>query len=230
MGSSKQIVVAALVVLVLLGGWVQGRITGRFGEKPVADTRLLNLEAFPKEVGDWQMLQEDQLEESASKMLEAQASLVRSYRNQVSLAVVRVAIVSGPVGPIAVHTPDICYTSSSFEMIGERSKVDVTAKGANGGKAEGSAGGSSFWKSRFRSTDLDESGLFSYYAWSDGGPWRAAANPRVSFAGSPLLAKFQLSCETSSDTKSETSPAEDFLQNVLLPNWPPQAPAATPAP
>jgi len=226
MGSSKQLVIAALVVLVLLGGWVQGRITGRFGEKPVADARLLNLAAFPKEAGEWQMVDETDLDKSAVEMLEAQSSLVRSYRHRATLTMVRVAIVSGPVGPIAVHTPDICYTSSSYTMVGDRSKVDIGAKPASGGQPSGDAAGSSFWKSRFRGTDLDEAGLFSYYAWSDGGAWQAASNPRVSFAGSPVLAKFQLSCETSAETKNEESPAEDFLRNVLLPNWPPQAAAA----
>jgi hypothetical protein len=226
MSSSKQAVVAALAVLVLLGGWVQGRISGRFGEKPVADTRLLNLPAFPKEAGEWQMVDDSTLEKSAEEMLEAKSAIVRTYRHRGNLTLIRIAMVSGPVGPIAVHTPDICFTSSSFLMIGDRTSVNIAAKPTSDGQPPGDAPGGTFWKSRFRGTDLDETGLFSYYAWSDGGPWQAAANPRVSFAVAPVLVKFQLSCETSSDAKIAESTAEDFLQTVLLPNWPPQAAAA----
>ena len=94
------------------------------------------------------------------------------------------AVIVGPPGPISVHTPEICYSGAEYTQIGERQAVFLGDGGAK----------QSAWLTQFPRT-TSRGMACVYYAWSDGGNWKAADQPRVSFAGRPLLYKFQLAVQ-----------------------------------
>jgi hypothetical protein len=58
-----------------------------------------------------------------------------------------------------------------------------------------------------------------YYAWSDGGEWRASTAPRFEFASRPYLFKLQMAGYPASEADLDTSdPCVPFL-NDFIPVW-----------
>lgn len=58
--------------------------------------------------------------------------------------------------------------------------------------------------------------LQTYYAWSTGGPWVAADDPRYSFAGEPYLYKVQLSAlATPQAAPVQSDVGQRFLRDLI---------------
>src|SRR5204863_3348967 len=120
-------------------------------------------------------------------------------------------IVAGRSGPMAVHTPDVCYTSSGHTLVSPQSRVSVTPAG--GGPA------AEFWSARFRK---GEAGYYSHltilWGWSHGGPaWEAPANARLALARYPALYKlYVVRSQESADEAHVRAPSDGFLR-LLLP-------------
>src|SRR5262249_36917537 len=116
-------------------------------------------------------------------------------------------VIVGPPGPVAVHTPEICYSSRDFAIKGERRLM--TVKDANQQTH-------SLWELNLKSRAPGGNALRVAYAWSPGGNWEASAHPRFAFGGLPYLYKLQVSVTANDDSKSSGfDPCQDFLSNFL---------------
>ena len=137
------------------------------------------LESLPRQFGDWEACGERRLDENTEKMLECAGHISRRYVNRRTNAEISMIVLLGPSGPIAVHTPEICFSSRDYETKQAREAIQIDDQ-------------NQLWNVTFRSLKLDAESLSVYYGWSVGDKWAAADDPRYDFAGSPYLYKIQL--------------------------------------
>src|SRR5262245_53263400 len=97
-------------------GFVHGRLTQRWGPPLDLEGASRNLEALPTTIGDWQLVREDPMPEAILQMLSCAGHVNRQYVNRHTGNTVSIAIIVGPPGPTAVHTPEICYSSRAYSI------------------------------------------------------------------------------------------------------------------
>ena len=201
--SSRSKPILFCVLLIIGGGVAHGYLDGRWTSVDAAQAKAEALQNLPLKAGDWDLLTDSELEGSAKRILQCYGSLVRTYVNKTTGAEVSVFVVCGPRGPIAVHTPEVCYSSSGTEPAGDRVVSPVLINGES----------QSLWTVKFRKPrSSDPPHLEVWYGWSDGGPWKAASVPRVWLTDS--LYKIQASGPPAKTGEKE-SPVEDFLRAFL---------------
>ena len=193
-----------LCVLLIIGsgvahGYLDSRWTSQDDIKAIAEP-LLNLS---QKAGNWELASNSEIEGAAKRILQCYGSILQEYVNKTTGDRVTVFVVCGPRGPIAVHTPEVCYSSSGTEPVGDRVASPMLINGES----------QSFWKIKFRKPrSSDPPHLEVWYGWSDGGPWKAASLPRVWLTDS--LYKIQVAGPPAK-AGEETSPVEDFLAEFL---------------
>ncbi len=189
-------------VLAILGsGIAHGYLDGRWVDQPNLQRIGDQLTTLPNRVGDWELATLGTLDEQAQQMLQCHGSLVREYWNPVTGQRVNVAVLFGPRGPIAVHVPEICYSSQGTQPSGPRT-VQTIQSGSDD---------HSLWSVQFRSGDADEPHLEVWYGWSDGGHWQAAKYPRVWMTD--RLYKIQVAGQPGEE--GQPSAVERFLEEFL---------------
>lgn len=199
------------VAITLVGGALHGRNSNRWG--PPADRRAAaaHLATMPKQIGRWKLVEELPIDEASLTMLECDGYLYRRYTHQDTGQSINVVILVGPPGPIAVHTPEICFSSRAYEIQGQRKAVAMQG----GGGAE-----NSYWCTDFQSKNPFADALHVYYAWSPGGPWKASKSPRYEYAGSQLLYKIQLAVPMTREMMdSDSDPGRQFLEDLRKSGW-----------
>jgi hypothetical protein len=217
----KRLIVLTVIAIAIttVSGAVYGRWTQRWG--PPVDLELAGsqLAEIPQQLGDWRMLEERPVEENVRQILECAGSVVRVYAHQETGAVVNVAVIVGPSGPTAVHTPEICYSSRDFEISGPRMKSWFKPPGGLS---------HSLWATTFRSRNAGRELLRVYYGWSAGDQWTASTSPRFEFGGSKLLYKIQVAALVGpTNDDNSTDPCQDFMDAFLQAGWKkPNAPRA----
>jgi hypothetical protein len=192
--------VAVAAALVFLGGILHGYYSNRWGVPLNVQKIGEELSMAPLEFGDWTAEGDKELTEAVASLLECKGSLNRVYFNRKTGAVVSVAILFGPKGPIAVHTPEICYSSRDVRATGGRKAVANQFDGLT----------NQLWSLMFESNNIEKSKLSVRYAWSDGGEWVAAEAPR--FWRTDYLYKLQTAAQLGSNGKD---PTDDFLRDFL---------------
>lgn len=195
----------------LLGGALYGRYSQRWG--PPADLTLAaqQLTNMPRELGEWTLAEEFPLQRSAVEMLQCAGYVNRNYVNRTTGESISVAIIVGPPGPIAVHTPEICFSSRSYQLQGSRHKVQLETSSHLSNK---------FWRTDFTSKNILAEGLRVHYAWSRGNGWEASASPRYEFAAAPLLYKIQLAAPLKPKLGEESSDSgREFLKALMDSGW-----------
>lgn len=196
---SRRPVIVAVIVLTLLSGIVHGMLDGRWAgrdQKIEAGDRLREL---PHVLGDWEMSGESELDEAAAQILRPYGTIVRHYRHKPTDVEVNVALLYGRRGPIAVHRPEICYSSIGTKQTRSR-KAEVINTDDNS---------HSLWSVEFvRDNDLEKFEV--WYGWSTGGEFVAADAPR--FWLTEDLYKIQLSGPVS---EAGFDPCESFVKELL---------------
>lgn len=192
--------VTAAAALVCLGGVLHGYYSNRWGVPVNVQKIGESLSMAPLEFGDWVAEGDKDLSEAVSSLLECKGSLNRVYVNRTTGEVVSVAILFGPKGPIAVHTPEICYSSREVRATGGRKAVENQFDGLP----------NHLWSLMFESNNIEKSKLSVRYAWSDGGEWVAAEAPR--FWRTDYLYKLQTAAPIGASGKD---PTDDFLRAFL---------------
>jgi hypothetical protein len=142
--------------------------------------------------------------------LQCEGYVNRQYVNQETGDVVNLAVITGPPGPTAVHTPEICYSSRDYSIARERERTLIADK-------EGNA--HTFWATVFESNNPLAERLCVFFAWSDGGNWIASKSPRFEFAGSQKLFKLQLAGRIDPSTDASESVIADFIRELLRSPW-----------
>jgi hypothetical protein len=172
-----------LAGVTLLGGAIQGHMSRRWGRDREFQVLANRLRELPTEIGSWRMTSSRPLPAAAEAVLECAGYVSRQYENRKTREMVTMAVLLGPAGPISVHTPDVCYSSGEYAVIGSPTRIPFG--GGDGSHDE-------LWSTSLRSTSLASGNLRVYYGWSTGGPWSAPNDARFAFAGQPHLYKIQV--------------------------------------
>jgi hypothetical protein len=201
---------AAFALASLLGDFVC-RSMGRSADQD----RLMRsageaIAELPETIGPWRVAASEPLDEAALKMLECRASQSRQYVSDKTGEKVNLMLLVGPAGPLLAHTPEVCYASADFELVGS-----VHTKTLRGSGVEVDTFGSVALKSKSLSWQNQK----VYYAWRPyHGHWQAPASPRITLGGQPMLYKIQLAVNApglGQPSPSETDAAQRFLADAL---------------
>lgn len=133
---------------------------------------------------------------------------MRTYEHESSGEIVSVLLIVGRPGPVAVHSPDVCYPAAGYEASEAPVHQRVTAK--NGTTAE-------FWKVDFRKEMVPIPGrLRIYWAWRGSGGWSAPLTPRLAFAREDCLYKLYVVRSLPPSPENDRSDASvDFIETFL---------------
>ena len=197
--SSRSIPIAVLIGLTLLSGVVHGYLDGRWSQPADLKAQGSLLEQLPDSFGDWQLVDALSLDESAAELLRCYGSANRIYRHRDKDITINVAIMFGPRGPIAVHTPEVCYDGAGAEQIRDRLLERIATVDNR----------HELWSVVF-SRLSGEPDFEVWFAWSDGGKWQAAKHPR--FWMTESLYKIQLSGPVGQGSEQ---PCREFLEAFL---------------
>jgi hypothetical protein len=193
-------------VAVLLAGVVHGLWTDRWGQSTALTEAVARLERVPRDVGDWHG---KDLELSAEEVQAAQLAgyCYRHYVHARSRYEVKILLLCGPPGPLAVHTPDVCFKGAGYRELGEPVSFQLPY-----GDEE-----ADFRTLRMRMDETPHSGVLRiFWSWSTGGSWQAPGNPRLSFARHPALYKLYVLSTTAGETiQAKDDPAVDFMKEFL---------------
>jgi hypothetical protein len=194
--------VAATVglTLILVGGVAHGLMSNRWGVPVDQQARGQQLREIPLVIGPWEATEDKEMAESTIALLECQGYINRIYVHQLTGEAVSVAVLFGPKGPIAVHTPEVCYSSRDYTQKKERQPTAIDAEGVT----------AELWNLDFEANNIEKSRMTVYYGWSDGQGWQAAERPR--FWRTDYLYKVQTSCQPSG---AGGDPTLDFLSHFL---------------
>ena len=199
---------AAVMALTLAGGVLEGRIRNRWGPSETMLAAAQKLEDVPHQFGGpgndrWQLQSSETMNPYVIEMLECTGYIVRTYANPRTGESVSLFVIVGPAGPIAVHTPEICYSSQNYKSRDPRKRVAI---------ADAQGQDDQFWALTFKTKDVREDLLRVYYAWSTGNRWSAPNDARFAFAGWPYLYKIQLSSHLPAGTDLKTG---DTCREIL---------------
>ena len=151
------------------------------------------LASLPQTMGDWTMVTDQGLDPAADRLLDCHASIVRTYRHRDTGDRVTAAVMHGRRGPMAVHTPEVCYGGGGTRTIGGRQSRSIDV----GDQSH------SFWSVALSPPNEPGTQFASWYAWSDGGRFQAAEHPRMWMAQD--LYKIQLAGPSKPEQASEES-------------------------
>jgi EpsI family protein len=201
----KYLPILAAVVLMAIGGVLQGMWSERWGSFPELQVLAAQMSEIPKQIGEWQGEDEAQSDEKILKIAGAEGEMVRSYKNA-NGDVVRVSMICARLQDIFYHSPDRCYPAAGFEMQGDPQPEvfeigDRTAEFFT----------TSFLKSEPTGTHQER----GYWSWSGDGTWKAAKNPKLEFANDAhALYKLYIFASVPALTKQKTSD-HDFCQDFI---------------
>jgi hypothetical protein len=197
--------VAAFVLIVT--GLLHGYWTDRWGSQTDTQEAADLLKQVPLDLGDWQG---KEIEVKPGQGVPGVTGCVqRRYTHRHRGVTVVLALVNGRPGPVATHTPEVCYGASGY-VVGDRRPVrlDIPGKPAQ------------FWTSdAIRTKVTEEERIRLYWAWNGGDGWVASRDARQEFPRHrhPILHKlYVLRDLADGPADSRDEPCEAFLR-VLLP-------------
>ena len=187
------------MLLLVFSGVVHGIWTDRWTAKEDLAEAKARLESIPLVLGDWQG---ETLEIDQKPKAGMAGMITRRYVQKGTGKTVTILVSCGRSGPASLHTPEMCYGGSGFEV--EKPRVFRVPQG-------------DFWTARLTKTKSDQrTQLRIFWAWTPNGQWQAPENPRITFAGQPLLCKLYVQREMNSgDDPLESDPCLEFMQSLL---------------
>jgi hypothetical protein len=193
--------------LVLAFGVGEGMWTNRWGWSEEAERAAARLADLPRAVGAWEGHDEklDPREVAQAKMT---GYLLRRFVHRRTGAALTVLLVCGRPGPVAVHTPDVCFPGAGYGLTRKAERHSVSA--------DGLAQPAEFWVAGFEKEGAVSEPLRVFWAWNAAGDWVAPDNPRFQFARSSALYKlYVIRPLTRADEPPEKDPSTDFLRAFL---------------
>jgi hypothetical protein len=194
-----------LIALTVATGLAHGRLTARWGATPDLAGAAARLQELPAEFGSWRLVKEEQLEPVVERELKVFGYLQRIYQHTETGGTVTFIVLLGPVGPISVHTPEICYSSRDYKVSNQRKPLAVPTAGGEQQQ---------LWDLTFAPQRATLAPLRVVYGWTCDGIWQAAERPRFSFAGRPYLYKLQVAMTTPT-SGDDDGHCEAFLRDFL---------------
>jgi len=197
------------LLLVIGAGLLHGRWTHRWSRSRALEDAAKQLDQLPLTLGDWHgedlKLNREQLE-----LGEIVGHVSRRYEDPLHHEALTVLIVCGRPGPIAAHTPDVCYAGAGFELCGPTERYSLPRSPSQPA-------------AEFQNALMSRPGVplpsvqRIYWSWSVDGRWQVPRNPRLAFGSQQVLYKLYVIRELSStDLPVAEDPSPRFLR-VLLP-------------
>ena len=172
---------------ILVAGFVHGRWTDRWTSSQGVATAVDRLTRVPLEIGDWHG-RELKIDKETIEMAGIDGYVMRRY-NSPRLGAISILLVCGRPGPIAAHTPEVCYGGAGYEATREPVEVRVDPNAANPTDT--------FFASTFAMPNApDRVPLRLFWAWNGARTWEVSTNPRLGFAHYPCLYKLYIIRET----------------------------------
>lgn len=189
------------VGILLFSGLCHGHLTARWRGGPAVDMNPV-LAQLPAVVGDWEGTDLGDYKEPPGY----HGSLARRYKDRRSGENVTILLMCGPPGLVSVHTPDVCYGASGYE-VEKPVRESVPLEGADEAV---------FYASNLvKSKSAEQTSLRIYWAWNAAGAWTVADNPRLTFAGRPTLFKLYVLREAAEARPAPQDPCVQFLRAFL---------------
>ena len=193
----------------------EGYWTNRWTASAALAEATERLRQVPIRVEDW-VGEEQELDPREARQGEIHAALLRNYKNRVTGDVVRVVLVCGRPGPIAVHTPEVCLGGGGFSLVKSAVRHQAQTQGKD-----------VFWVGRFhKAGQAVPENVEVYWSWNARGSWEAVDGARLAFARERVLYKLyllrpipvaeELAGNTDRSAEEQASPAASFL-NAFLP-------------
>jgi hypothetical protein len=196
-------IVAALMLAA--SGIIQGAWANRWGVSTELEAAVARLERVPTNVGEWRAYDDDEPQDIGDEELaraEVLGHISRIYHHRTK-GEVNMLLLCGRPGPIAAHTPDICFPGEGFKLEGDAKSVRVAQ--------------ADFRMIQVVKHSLLPEHLHVFWSWSSGDGWSTPNNPRITFAGSKFLYKlYVVRRPEKPDGPVKDDPAVEFLE-VLLP-------------
>jgi hypothetical protein len=203
----KTYLFAGVAALAFVGaGIVHGFWTDRWVPCGEVEAAVERLGAIPLHLGEWRG--EDINIDPGQTAPGVAGSLTRRYTSRARAASVMMALVCGRPGPVATHTPEVCYGASGY-LVADKKAVQL-------GGLDPAA---QFWTAdatRTRSTE--ETRLRIYWAWTGGEGWVASHEARRDFPRHryPVLHKLYVLRELAEgEARGKDEACEAFLHALL---------------
>jgi hypothetical protein len=181
----------AALGLIVAVGYFQGLWTDRWQPSAALVEAVELVQALPKTIGDWEGTDLEERDERSMKRAGAAAFQLRRYENPQNETSLSVLLFCGRTGPMAVHTPEVCYGGAGYQMRDQPERITVLKEGP----AE------QLWTAHFYLPGSSNH-LRIYWAWA--GPdrvWEAPEEPRIAFKGARALYKLYIQRPTTADEK-----------------------------
>lgn len=187
--------------ILIAAGVAHGLRSDRWGSTADVAASAARVADLPSRVGDWEGAAVE-INPRDLTVSRAAGIAARRYTHRYSGSAITVMVITGRPGPVAVHTPDVCYTGAGF--VPGPSEVRTLPDGAKG------------WTATFTKPGPTPDVLRITWAWSEGGDWVAEAAPRTAFAGAPVLHKLYVVRPVAPGDDAAADAAEvEFLREFL---------------
>jgi hypothetical protein len=185
---------------VIACGVVHGFWKDRWVKSPEPVQAAARYADVPLTIAEWDG---ETIDSKSQQGDEVSGWLQRRYRNRRTGEAVIIALVCGRPGPVSIHTPDVCYGASGFN-VGTPHRVTVP-----GNKGE-------FWTAdAVKGSATGETQLRIFWGWDDGFGWRAADDARQTFPRAPVLHKLYVLREMTTLAKDDNEPCVKFLEALV---------------
>jgi hypothetical protein len=183
-------------------GFLEARWTHRWSNSTELAAAVEKLAQVPMDIGDWRG-QPLEMDARQLQLTEASGYVMRRYENKNTGRSVTILLLCGRPGPIAVHPPEVCYQAIGWKLNSAETLVPTPS---------GQFRAALFTKGEPPNVQF----LRVLWGWKAQGTWEVPANPRLKFAGSPVLYKLYVVRELgSADERLEGDPSTEFLGQGL---------------
>ncbi len=194
--------------LIVASGVAHGVQTYRWRPPAGFDRIQESLTAIPSTIGGW-TARENPFEQGDLERAGIRSSVSRVYQQTRTGKSVTVLLVAGLPGPIAVHTPDVCFRGLGYVPLAAPEPVTLP-----GGDTD-----SRFWRMECQNlSGPTPRRLMVYWAWNGGDGWEAPdpSAARARYALRPALYKLYFVTDVTAGKKSDSVPE-------FAPLWLPEA-------
>lgn len=197
----RTILILLATGIILGAGYYQGKLVNRWGESQEMTKAMDRIKQLPESIGDWSS-QSLELNAKQLQIAEVSSYVSRMYTNKKNGERVSILLIGGRPGPIAVHSPDVCYQGAGYKM---GNKTLQAIRGVHEGRPP------EFWVAKFTKEPVPAP-LHIMWAWSAGGLFIAPDTPRLMFYRDPFLYKLYIIREA----KSLDAPLVDEAMQQFL--------------
>lgn len=203
---NKPILPIVMFLLLIGGGVVDGFITHRWSPSDELERATAALENVPATIGEWDST-EIELDERSMRVAAATGALKRTYTNRDTNDWISVTVMCGPHGPISLHPPTVCFVGAGWELDSDAETADVPFQ--QDSTCE-------FWQADFsKSESQQQQTIVTNWGWNNGSGWKASANPRFEYAGSPYLFKLYFTSTAHLATGEKKAVRDEFMRQFL---------------